>query len=462
MDSLALVQYLENNFSELTPEEFYRLIFPEGSLMPSSEIGLPYEQVRGHYSALALELKKDRTYSKVFIIPDELNNIDEIVNRDSFVVISPFSYVGTHRRSSNARRCFAIAIDLDGITTELQIKNFFRHVELGRIPIPTAVVWSGTGCHIYYIFKKEYPCFEHYTRLLSEVKSYLTKIIYHNAITTLYNNPQNQSINQAFRMVGSLTKTGENRTRAFLTGAKVDIEYLIDVIEDDTYNMYEIKAQKEKVSLAEAEILWPDWYQRRIIEKQPKKENKYNKYWKCNKNLYLWWIKKIKREATVGHRYFTIFSLAIFGIKCDIPEEEVRKDAYSLIDFLDSLTVEESNHFTKDDVEAALKGYKECYKTFPGSMITKLTGIEMGKNDSKRKNKSRKTREENLKELRERQNKNDPEGKWRNKNGRPKKDKQVINWRNKNPNGTKTECMKATGLCFNTVNKYWDDIEDEE
>lgn len=456
-DNIFLLDYLqEQSFIELSAFDFYRLIFSEGSLITRTELDLPYDQLRGRYSGIAIELAGNKQYIRSNLITDELDNIDSILSEDNFTIIAPISYAGTTRNKSNARYIYGIAIDLDGVSKRSNIENLFNQIDIKRIPRPTSVVFSGTGLHVYYIFETPYPCFAHYTTLLDEIKTYLTKIIYNGYITSLYDNPQYQSIYQAYRMVGSSTKSGQNKARAFLTGQKVDIEYLISIIEDEFYNGYKIKARKEKLTLEEAEILYPDWYQRRIVEGQPKKKNKYDKTWTCNKGLYNWWLKKLKQEIQVGHRYYGIMCLAIYAKKSGISKEQLEQDAFELVEILDSLTVDEENHFTEDDVRSALEAYKDEYITFPIETISKLTGIEIKKN--KRNGLSR---EDNLEIARMIQNKKDPNKTWINRDGRPVKRRQeVITWRKEHPDGTKSQCKDETGISYPTIRRYWNEVDE--
>jgi len=57
------------------------------------------------------------------------------------------------------------------------------------------------------------------------------------------------------------------------------------------------------------------------------------------------------------------------------------------------------------------------------------------------------------------QNFEDPEGNWRNKDGRPKgsgtAQKKVTDWRKQNPDGKKADCIRDTGLSKHTVYKWW-------
>ncbi len=51
-----------------------------------------------------------------------------------------------------------------------------------------------------------------------------------------------------------------------------------------------------------------------------------------------WWKRTITDNEKVveGHRYFCIMSLAMYGLKCDIPYEEVKADAYSFLELRDT------------------------------------------------------------------------------------------------------------------------------
>lgn len=78
----------------------------------------------------------------------------------------------------------------------------------------------------------------------------------------------------------------------------------------------------------------------------------------CNEALYEWWKNKIFTEVKVGGRYFSIMALCAYGLKCGISERRIRQDAYSFLEHLESLTDDEDNHFTREDVKDALKALK--------------------------------------------------------------------------------------------------------
>ena len=74
-------------------------------------------------------------------------------------------------------------------------------------------------------------------------------------------------------------------------------------------------------------------------------------------DLYDWWLRKIKEGASVGHRYSCLCVLASYAVKCDIPEDELFTDAFSLLQFLDDMSDDEHNRFTKRDIMDAMQFY---------------------------------------------------------------------------------------------------------
>lgn len=431
-------EYLAKFYDELTPQEFYRAIFPEGEL---EERGI---QETGKYNAIAVELlpkAEGNVNARRHIITDDLRLLDDLLKSDNFIIISPISYAGRSRVAANARFIYAITIDLDGITEEHYLTDLFFQMRNGFIPEPTYIVFSGTGIHLYYQLEKPLPCFKNIVKQLAELKKALTKKIWNRYTTELYNKPQVESLFQGFRMVGGITKDGK-RTRAFQVGKVVSIDYLNDFVEDNA--RVKEYAYKSKLTLAEAKKKYPEWYQARIVEQKPRG------VWTTKRDLFDWWVRQIKSGAAVGHRYFCIMVLAIYAKKAGIDRDELEETAFELVKPFDSLSQEDTNRFTREDVLAALEMYNDNYITFPIDSIVNLTDIPIEKN--KRNYRTQKTHlriaratKEVLKEVGEMK----PEG-------RPSKEQEVIEWRRKHPNGSKSECMNDTGISKPTVYKYWE------
>ena len=142
-DNKVIMDYMNRNYTEIQPKAFYRAIFPQGELESKGK------HEKGKYNAVAVELlpKGKKGNAKRYLITDELEYIDKLLEKDNFIIISPVSYAGRTRESKNARYIYAIAIDLDGTETRQQITDLFYQMENDILPKPTYTVASGKGLH---------------------------------------------------------------------------------------------------------------------------------------------------------------------------------------------------------------------------------------------------------------------------------------------------------------------------
>lgn len=432
-----IADYLAQYFDELTPQEFYRAIFPVGEL---EERG---KQEQGRYNAIAVELlpkAEESVNARRHVITDDLRLLDELLKSNNFIIISPISYAGRSRQAANARFLYALAIDLDGITTEKQLAALFRQFRLGYLPQPTYTVSSGSGIHLYYKLEQPLPCFKNIVKQLAKFKKELTRYLWNKEVSVLHNNPQYESLFQGFRMVGGITKSGD-RTRAFQTGEAVSIEYLNSfVIEAARVKEF---TYKSKLTLEQAKKKYPEWYQSRVVEKKPRGS------WTTKRDLFDWWVRQVESGAAVGHRYFCIMVLAIYAKKAGISREELEQVAFSFVELLECKTDNENNHFTREDVLAALEMFNDNYITFPIDSIVNLTNIPIEKNKRNyRKQKLHLRLARANKEILKEEGEMKPEG-------RPTKEREVKAWRQQHPLGSKAECIRDTGLSKPTVLKHW-------
>lgn len=440
-----LTEYLENHYEEITPRGFYRSIFPNGALEEKGQ------QIAGKYNAIAIELfpKDEKGKVKVnrYIVNDDLNKIDELLDSDNFIIISPISYCGKSREAKNARYIYAIAFDLDGVNDTQYITDLFYQMGNKVLPTPTYTVCSGNGLHLYYQLEEPVPCYENIVSQLSALKNDLTRQIWNRYTTELYKNPQIESLFQGFRMVGGITKDGIHRTRAFITGKKVSIGYLNDFAKEENRVKDLERYNKRGLSLYKASKKYPEWYERRIIEQQPKGK------WVCKRALFEWWLRRIKEEAKEGHRYYCIMCLAIYAKKSGIDREELEKIAFDLVEELDTLTTRENNSFTNDDVLKALEMYNDDYISFPIDSIVNITNIKIEKN--KRNRRKQKSHIEYMNTIRLFKIKMG-EITLKGVAGRKTTKEHIVKeWREANPTGTQYRCSKDTGLSINTVKKWW-------
>ena len=98
--------------------------------------------------------------------------------------------------------------------------------------MPTYIVSSGTGLHLYYVFEKPIMLFPNVIKQLQKYKRELTRIIWQGYTTEFDDNVQYESLFQGFRVVGTITKKGE-RARTFETGKHVTMEYMNEFVNEE-------------------------------------------------------------------------------------------------------------------------------------------------------------------------------------------------------------------------------------
>lgn len=426
-------ELLKSYVPEVTPMDFYRDMFPEGSFEEQGR------QDQGKANGILCSVVNGTGNHR--LVFDDLKEIENHL-KDDFVIISPIAYFGRRRSAYNASMLYGFCFDLDDVDVP-QLKWILDRLENKHFPRATYIANSGNGLHLYYLLDKPIPLYKSIHKRLNDLKHDLTDLIWNKYTSKI--DPQNkqyQGIFQGFRMVGSKTKIGNNKIRVFKTGFKISIDYLNQFVVDE-YKVNNLEYESS-LSLEEAKQKYPDWYDKRILNGQPKGK------WNIKRDLYDWWIRKVLSDdkLTVGHRYFCIAVLASYAVKCGIDEDQLRKDAYSLKDRMNNL----QRDFTDDDIESALNFYQESFINLPREEIKKISGLDMPINK-----RNGRTQELHLAGARAVQKINDEFNgtNWRDGNGRKPKRNIVIEWRKNNPNGKPKECIKETGLNKNTVYKWW-------
>lgn len=437
------------NCFEVTPMDLYSDIF---------KLGKGYIQcdgeLKGKFKANPIAYFKSfgRGHYRIMFEDTFEEVLQELQEADDFAILNGLTYFGRKNVQSHASKMFALIFDLDGVN-DVTLNSFLNGAIVANVyPIPNYVILSGNGIHLYYLFEEPISLYPYIKIQLKEMKYSLINKIW-NKYTSLERNKQFQGINQGFRIVGGKTKDSakDRIVRAFrLNHNYFSILNLNSYIPEDK-RINENKFWKEsKMTLVEAKKKFPEWYQKVVIE-----GNTTPNYWdislKVNGDnpyaLYDWWKKKIFEGASYGHRYFAIMFLAIYGIKCRKSYDEVRKDAFDLIPFLNNINPSEP--FTINDCEAALECYDMKYCTFPINDIIKLSGIEIHKNkrNGRKQSTHLKIARFTLKTM------NEDQG--RILQGRPSKECIVKLWQTNNPNGRKVDCIKETGLDKKTVYRWW-------
>ena len=437
--------------TEVTPMDVYKDMFRlgEGMIQKSGEAS-------GEYKANPIAYWKNNKRSEGhfrIMFEDTFEETLQELQKADFAIINGITYFGRRNRQEHASKMYAMIFDLDGVTDKT-LNNFFSGAFRAKAyPIPNYVILSGHGVHLYYIFEEPIPLFPNLKLQMKELKYALTERIW-NPLTSKDKKPQIQGINQGFRVIGGKTKEGaaESKTRAFLVSTT---PFTINQLNEFVPREKKIDDKKlfkeSKLTLAAAKEKYPEWYEKVIVNKDrtPKKWDISGKVNGDNPYaLYDWWKRKILEGASYHHRYFAIMCLAIYGVKCDVPIEKVEADAYELMPFLNELQPDDP--FTETDIKSALECYDRRYCTFPIKDIITISSIPIEKNKRNGRKRSDHVRLMNF--VRDEINGN---SNWRDGNGRPSKKEQVKQWRLDNPEGTKAECIRKTGLSKPTVYKWW-------
>lgn len=428
------------HFSASSASEFYRDIFPVGSFEKRVGYQENYEKTNLGNGFIVYTLDEKKHTRIVF---DDLAELFELLDNEC-AFMSPISYFGRNRTAKNARYLYALAFDLDEVGGK-QIKSFFDfHVYQQHYPKPTYVINSGGGVHLYYVFEKPIPMTPKNQKALKILKYALTKRMW-NEDTSELKEIQYQGLNQGFRLVGSKTKHGEIVT-CWKTGERTTVEKLAEYIPKENkadvgilYRMF-----NSTIPLAEAKEKYPEWYEQRIVMGRKKMS------WTNKRALYDWWKRQIEK-ATEHHRYWYVFALTVYGAKCGIDFEEVKRDAFSFQKKLNDIAPQ--NPFTDEDVLSALKAYDEEHKSFTRDEISKVTAIPIKANK-----RNGRTQEKHLQGARAIRDINNDH--WRNENGRPELKKVVWKYLSEHPTAKKCEVARATGLERHTVYKYYDECLD--
>lgn len=489
----------EPDYFYISPVGFYTSLFPEG-FMEDPGVMIDWDEPGGGKpNAIVLEIthevhlvdnghgrKVEKPVTHRYTLTDAIhgddseiedNPITKLVNRsndaNTTMFVSPVTYFGKQRSAKNARFLHAFTVDLDGVGVQ-ELKNLLKQVRNGRsaeprarfasLPQPSAIVNSGTGLHLYYFLDTPVPLKPGIVPFLQELKRALTNIVWIDSTSTL-GERQYQGIYQGFRMVGTTTKLNgvledsklkdKYEVTAFMYEPDgepwtVSLDYLVAYtgVRGDKETMKELEYIREhgvQTPLATAQKLWPDWYQRIVIEGQEKGR------WECSRSVYDWWLGKIRAEASIHHRYWCVQSLAAYADKAGVPYEELEEDAFSLVDIFDRLTDSPDNHFTEADVLAALDSYGDGRShRYSIDGISRRTAIDIEKN--KRNGRSQ---EQHLKIARFARDLNYGDGKrWDDGNGRKPKADMVRSYAADHPDKNHSEIARELGVSRPTVIKW--------
>lgn len=452
------ISVLESLYTAYNGYEFYKYIFP------NNENKGEYDNILSKPNAVFLYKKRNNTSKKtettrefkrhIMLNDTWQDDYIKFVEMNHMTLCSGLSYVGKSNKLDASIHMNALIFDIDGVgANELNtlLLRFGQPPEnIRTLPIPTFVVLSGTGVHLYYVFKDPINLYPNIKIQLKHLKYELTSRLWEYTQTSQEKQIQFQSINQSFRMVGSINAKYGVELVAFKTGESIDIDYLNEYVKksENKVNLEKI-FKPSKMTLEEAKKAYPDWYEKVIINRD-RSLKKWDIKGKQGYSLYEWWLSQAE-YIKGGHRYFYMMCMSVYACKCDVPIEKLESDMYSIYYKLQK--VSHINRLSEDDIHSALEMYSKEYYNLTIETISALTDVKIKRNKRNYRKQSEHIKYMNaIKSFKLEMNECT-------QGGRPTAEDIVSNWQmqEKNKHRKKIDCIRDTGLSKNTVYKWWVD-----
>ena len=459
-------EYMAANFEQMDPVNFYKELFPDNETHEEARMNTHYQQPN---AVFLYETDTDKQHRMIMYRDTWENDFIEYVENNALALCGGLAYRGNKNTLENAQRLNALIIDLDGVRIQ-EIQNF---LELSTwnpaerayaVPRPTFIALSGSGLHLYYQLDKPIDLFPNIKLQLKQLKYKLTFRCWQYKSTSTVKDTQYQSINQAFRMVGSTNHKYGTPVVAFRTGDKVSLDYLNSYVKSEFRVDITRQFQPTKMSLQQAKESYPEWYERRVV----KKDRSQKKRWEIEEKvhgkdpyaLYHWWLSKAD-EIKGGHRYFFMMNLTIYACKCNVPREKLEKDirkAFAILSKAENHHPDGSiDELNERDIQSALETYDKSYYCWTLNDVEITSGLIIPRN--RRNGQKQADHLEEARAIRDVRQKRKGR-KWTDGNGRPKgsgtAQSKVNEWRELHPDGKKADCIKDTGLSKPTVYKWWE------
>ena len=153
-----MVFYLEKDYQEVEGKDFYMDIFPDNQ--NQGELSGDYSKPNAVYLYRDPEDEgTDRKLRRRIMLNDTWeDDYKKYVKDNPMTLCSGLTYRGRANKLAKAQRMNALVFDLDSVGVQ-ELNIFMRRLDKDpkiprSLPRPTYVVLSGSGLHIYYVFKE--------------------------------------------------------------------------------------------------------------------------------------------------------------------------------------------------------------------------------------------------------------------------------------------------------------------
>lgn len=375
--------------------------------------------------------EKDEQTTK-HIVPMSIDEAMEQCEGRNDMLMGGCTYFNNWISKKSAKDIYSFIIDMDNVysgTLLNALRQDWRTANGEVLPMPTYIVNSGTGLHLYFVLSEPIP---NYKVTTENIDKLYRALAIQQTTKRVYLRKQVQWFGQDFRMAGGKNKYNWKNT-VFRVGEKWDIDELGKAVglKDVHFIRYGEPRTKKPIE-----------------EQKTRYKRAKRKGWRTNRAFYDCALRNCRAKTKEGNRYNSMCALSVIAWKCDVSQEELEKDLLSLIpDYNKGAT----RQIKEKEIYSAMKMYNSK------AMLTQRERLEdwQGWEYKPIKRNGRK-QAEHIKLMNFVRDEINGNKDWRNKEGRPKAEQMVKEWRKENPNGIKAECIRCTGLDKKTVYKWWD------
>ena len=360
------------------------------------------------------------------ILSMSINDALEMGSCRNDVLLGGCTYFHNWISKKSAKDIYTFIIDYDNAYSGTLLKALqddWKSANGEVFAKPTYIVNSGTGLHLYFVLKNPLPC---YRRSLQSIDKIYRELAIQQS-RRVYAQRQVQWFGQDFRIAGGKNKYNWENT-IFKIGDKWDV-----------FDLAEVLNVKDIEIMAKREI------KPKTVKKKHVKRN-YNNGWKTNPAFYNYALEQCHEKTREGNRYTSMCALSVIAWKCGVPEEKLEND---LLNLLPDYNKGATRIIKEKEVYSAMKMYNEKAMETPRGSLENWQGWEY-----KPPKRNGRKQSDHLLRARTVQKLDYPDGEWRNKEGRPKKEELIREYILKNPNKSVMQIASDLGVSRPTVYKY--------
>ncbi len=407
------------------------------------------------------------------------------------VALSPCLFHTNWKNKTLLNYVCAFVLDIDKVRP-LDLADFKKRFDDGRIPRPTFIANSGSGVHFYYILDTMLRV----DTIKNEANNKIAEKIYNKLYDIVqdsgWSDAQRHWVGQDYRVVNSKTKFGQTSAifkigdiysvDELLESCSIPLETLVDVRDKELPSKAMVKyatniandlgiippnmLDRKEVHdfIAEhKDAAWKLREQKRNERKKKERVLRTNQTGSWYKNTYNYLLNKTQ----VGYRFSSLKALAIIAFKEQIPRERFMTD----LDYLAEYWLYKKyprDRFNINNVPAIKRLFDNAshYSNTSSKKLEEWLGVEFRRVMTKRNGR---TQKEHVKRMSQIRDIDHPDGSWRGSGRKKGSTKDVTtspaaitikNYLLKNPTASKYAIIKNTGLTKPTVYKWYDQVKE--